>query len=73
MNPNDLEAKLIENGIKNLKEFGYPDVNKENILTDYVYSKMFLGMLKENLGNGSQIDVVINSIIDKINKSAKKI
>jgi hypothetical protein len=40
--------KLIENGIKNLQEFGYPSVNKDNILTDMVYSMFFKKMLKES-------------------------
>ena len=38
--------KIISVGVKNLKEFGYPSVTKENILTDYCYKKVFLNSLK---------------------------
>ena len=40
-----MEEKLIENGIKNLNEFGYDKVDKDNIFTDLVYSQFFKKML----------------------------
>ena len=43
---------LIQSGIRNLKEFGYPDVTAENILTDRIYKKFFASMLEDNLGKG---------------------
>jgi hypothetical protein len=36
-----MEEKLIEAGIRGLKEFGYPCVTKENILTDDIYKIFF--------------------------------
>jgi len=39
---------LIQAGIRNLREFGYPDVNAENILTDRVYSAFFVSMLRDS-------------------------
>jgi hypothetical protein len=41
-----MEDKLIEAGIRNLQEFGYPAVTKENILTDMVYGQFFKRMLE---------------------------
>lgn len=40
--------KIIRAGIRNLKEFGYPDVDEKNILTDRIYSAFFLSMLEES-------------------------
>jgi hypothetical protein len=39
---------FVENGVKNLIAFGYPNVNSQTIFTDYVYSSFFIEMLKEN-------------------------
>lgn len=44
---------LIDAGVKNLHEFGYPDCNATNILTDRIYAAFFKGMLEENLGHGA--------------------
>ena len=43
----DLRAKLLAGGVANLKQFGYPTVNAENIMTDYVYRAFFKSMLKD--------------------------
>lgn len=48
-NFNELEKNIIENGVKILKDFGYINVDNENIFTDYVYKKFFKGMLKSSL------------------------
>ena len=61
-----IKAKLIEAGVKNLKEFGYPVVNKDNILTDMVYSQFFLSMLKENKGQRMDVDAAIDELIAAI-------
>lgn len=49
--------KLITAGVRNLKEFGYPSVTQENILTDVVFSKFFKSMLEDNLGKGYDKDI----------------
>jgi RimJ/RimL family protein N-acetyltransferase len=59
MTPEDIRAALIKNGINNLKEFGYPDVTPENLLTDMVYSNFFLKMLREIKGHKPEIDTEI--------------
>lgn len=56
--------KIIENGVKNLQEFGYPSVNNENILTDMVYKMFFKRQLEENLGQG--FDEEINDILNSL-------
>jgi len=53
---------LIEAGIKNLKEFGYEQVDKGNILTDDVYPMFFRSMLNDNLGKAGKL--VDNAILD---------
>ncbi len=60
----EIQNKIINNGIKNMKEFGYPSVNIENIFTDLVYAQMFQSMLKENLGQG--FDDEINVLLSRI-------
>lgn len=48
---------LIAQGVKNMKEFGYPHVNAINIISDPVYKMFFKSMLKENLGLGHDIEI----------------
>jgi len=61
-----MEDKLIAAGIRNLKEFGYPKVNAENILTDPIYSAFFASMLKDNKGYGADTDAAIDSVLAKL-------
>lgn len=61
-----IRDKLIAAGVKNLKEFGYPSVNAENILTDKIFKEFFVRMLDENLGHG--FDNEINALIAEIRK-----
>jgi len=63
----NIREKLIKNGIINLKEFGYPDVDEKNILTDMIYSAFFKSMLEDNLEKG--YDTEIKSLINEIEKS----
>ena len=44
-----MKNEVIENGVKNLKEFGYPNVNSENIFTDEIYRAFFKSMLKDSM------------------------
>jgi len=61
-----IREKLIAAGVNNLKEFGYPSVNKENILTDKVYAAFFKTMLVENIGVVADLDIVINELIKEV-------
>ena len=64
MNKQEVKQKLIQAGVQNLKEFGYSDVNEENILNDSLYSSFFQAMLQDNLGV-SQFDSV-NDVIKEL-------
>ena len=44
-----MREKLIEIGVKGLKEFGYPAVNKDNIVTDAIYGQFFKSILEDAL------------------------
>jgi hypothetical protein len=52
---NDIRAKLIAAGVKNLKTFGYPEVTSENLLTDPIYRAFFNSMLNDNLGQAGEV------------------
>ncbi len=72
MTKQQIKNKLIQAGIKNLKEFGYPYVNNENILSDLVYASFFKSMLEENKGQSiSLVDECIDELIDVINQLSK--
>ena len=64
----EIKSKLIIAGVKNLIEFGYPNVTAENILTDEVYKLAFKSMLNDNLGYNKLVDKVINDLKSQINK-----
>ena len=69
MTKEEIKTKLIEAGIKNLYQFGYEQVNKENILTDDVYSQFFRSMLNDNLGKaGKVVDAVINELLETVKR-----
>lgn len=61
-----IRRKLIEAGVKNLKEFGYPNVDTKNILTDYIYRKFFESMLEDNKGQG--VDAEIDALLVEVRK-----
>lgn len=63
MTNKQIREHLLKAGVKNLKDFGYSEVTTETILTDEVYKEFFKSMLEENLGNGKQIDEVINQFL----------
>jgi hypothetical protein len=70
-----MRDKLIAAGVKNLHEFGYPACTKDNILTDMIYSRFFVSMLKDNKGHSKEVDAAIDELLavcDKPEKKAKK-
>lgn len=60
LSADDVRKSLLTAGVKNLKTFGYPDVNQENILTDMIYREFFRSMLtdSENRPRGPHADVI---------------
>ena len=70
MTNEQIKDHLLKAGVKNLKEFGYPDVDKENILTDIVYSEFFKGMLNDNKGKATkQVDDVIDELLGVVKQN----
>ncbi len=66
MTNEQIREHLLKAGVKNLKEFGYPEVTTETILTDEVYKEFFKSMLEENKGNGKQVDEVIEQLLSEV-------
>lgn len=66
MTNEQIREHLLKAGVKNLKEFGYPEVTTKTILTDEVYKMFFKSMLEDNLGNGKQFDEVINQLLSEV-------
>jgi hypothetical protein len=64
---NQMRTTLIKAGVRNLKEFGYPMVNETNILTDDVFKRFFVSMLRDNLGQGA--DDAINSLLEELGEN----
>lgn len=56
-----IRKHLIKAGVKNLREFGYPDCTENNILDDDIYKRFFESMLRDNLGKG--VDDEINALL----------
>jgi len=69
MAKNTIREKMISAGVRNLKEFGYPAVTAENIMTDSIYRQFFKSMLDDNLGISDAGDVEIKNLINEIVKS----
>ena len=58
-----MKDKLIAAGVQNLRNYGYPRCNKDNILTDQIYKEFFISMLKDNKGYGSLSDKAIDELL----------
>lgn len=70
MTNEQIKDHLLKAGVKNLKEFGYPDANKENILTDIIYAGMFKSMLNDNKGQATkQVDDVIDELLSVVKQT----
>ena len=66
MTNEQIREHLLKAGVKNLKEFGYPEITTETILTDEVYKDFFKSMLEDNKGNGKQVDEVIEQLLSEV-------
>jgi hypothetical protein len=66
MTNQQIREQLLNSGVKNLKEFGYKEVNITNILKDEVYRLFFFSILKSNIGNDKQVDEVIKVLLLEI-------
>ncbi len=67
-----IKDHIITNGLKNLKSFGYENVNRVNIISDEVYSAFFKSMLESNKGSGdARIERVIDELLLEIENNKK--
>jgi hypothetical protein len=66
MTKEKIKEHLIKAGVKNLKEFGYPDVDTKNILTDEVYKEFFKSMLHDNIEHQKMFDDVIVELLESL-------
>ena len=66
MTNEQIREHLLKAGVKNLKEFGYPEVTTETILTDIIYGAFFKSMLGDSKGNSEQVDKVIDQLLLEI-------
>ena len=67
MTNEQIKEKILTAGVSNLKQFGYQEVNKENILTDLVYSGFLKSMLNDNKGKSTkQVDNVIDELLSVV-------
>lgn len=72
MTPQEIREKIIANGVKNLREYGFASCNEGNILTDKVYAAFYLKSLPYNLGElNDTVDDVIKSLIKEIESNLK--
>lgn len=68
-----IKDKLIDAGVKNMQEFGYQHCTKENILTDMIYSHLFLSMLKDQGDQPSTVQSAIDELITIVSKDKENI
>lgn len=66
-----IREQLIQSGVNNLKEYGYPKVDDKNILTDRIYSAFFKEMLDGTLGKSAKVDPIITELMTEIDKNQK--
>lgn len=65
----EVDRHLLTAGVKNLKEFGYPAVNVDNITSDYLFAMFFKRMLEDNEGQRADVDEAIGRLKEEIEKN----
>ena len=63
--------KLVDTGIEKLKNFGFINVNRDNVLVDEVYKYHFKKFLSIMLGQDENLDVAIKNLFSSIDKKTK--
>lgn len=70
MTDKQIGEMLLKAGVRTLKEFGYPDVTTENIVTDPIYKAFFIPMLEDSKNNNVQMNRVIDAILKTLENDA---
>lgn len=66
MEEQEIVDNLINVGVTVLKEYGHPEVTKDNILIDNTYKEFYKQILTENLGVNQKVDEAIKIIFQKM-------
>lgn len=63
-----IRSTIIMFGVNNLKEFGYPQVDTSNILTDHIYKVLFKAMLEDpvNISPSEKVEKIRLALIDEV-------
>jgi len=68
MTHEEIKKYILQKAVNNIRTFGYPDANEENIMTDVICAPMFKVMLEGHLHlSNTQTKTVIYEILSKIN------
>ena len=68
MTHEEIKTYILQKAVKNIRAFGYPDANEENIMTDGICAPMFRTMLEGHLPlSHTETKTVIYEILSKIN------
>jgi hypothetical protein len=62
----EFREKVVDVAVKAAHEFGYPDCNKNNMLTDEVYKLFFVSILRQSFGPSMTINDEIKKLINEI-------
>lgn len=63
--------KLVDIGIEKLKNFGFINVNKNNVFVDEVYKYHFKKFMSIMLGQNENLDIAIKELFSNIDKKGK--
>lgn len=66
-----IREKLINDAIKDLQRWIFPNVNTNNIFSDLTYSYFFTKILEKRKGVNDQVDVVIDELLYELKFSIK--
>jgi hypothetical protein len=69
----ELRNRMIQSGVKAVRDFGYPECTAENILTDYLYAQCFKVQLQDvmqepSLSRSPTIRGVAQGLLDEVMK-----
>ena len=71
---NPLRNRIVNLCVERLREFGYPKCNAGNVLTDDIYKRFALSMLRETLADtseGSPLNLECKKLIEELNGENK--
>lgn len=61
-----LKDSLVRKCVDSIVKSRHPKCNKENIFNHPIYSRVFLNMLRTNMGQNDNLDEAINELISDV-------